>query len=117
MTAAMDLLRPADKECSQCGTWRPFADFHRNCQSPDGHHSVCKLCRHDQRKSYRSQRTNPAQAVLPINARRHWRTDEERLVLRWYGQKGDVWCAVRVGRTPAAVRLHVVVMRRREACS
>lgn len=105
----------SDKECSRCGTWQPMSAFHRNCQSPDGHHTVCRLCRHDQRESYNAQRSNPAQAVMEINARRGWRTDEEQLVSRHYRKKGGIWCAVRLGRSPDAVKSHWHVMKRREA--
>lgn len=105
----------SDKECSRCGTWKPMADFHRNCQSPDGRHTVCRHCRHEQREAYNAQRSNPAQVVMAINARREWRTDEERLLARFYKSKGGPWCAMRIGRTCDAVKSHYHVMRRRAA--
>ena len=33
------------KTCPKCKTTKPLADFHRDCNMPDGHHGHCKACK------------------------------------------------------------------------
>jgi len=33
------------KTCSKCGSWKPFAEYHKDKYKPDGYTSGCKICR------------------------------------------------------------------------
>lgn len=36
---------PDGKECTKCGEFKPYAEFHKNTSSVDGRNSHCKECR------------------------------------------------------------------------
>jgi 5-methylcytosine-specific restriction endonuclease McrA len=35
------------KTCSKCGVWKPYSEFHKAKQNPDGYKGQCKICRLD----------------------------------------------------------------------
>lgn len=46
--------------------------------------------------------------------RRPWSEDDNAMLRRNY-PRGDVWCAVRLNRTPEAARWHMMALRSRDA--
>lgn len=58
-----------------------------------------------------------AEAADDFPPRRPWTEDDEAFLRRNYDRNGNVWCAVRLNRTPEAVRWHMMALRARDDLS
>ena len=70
----MKLLEVEEKTCLTCGETKPFADYHRNCQSKDGYLPNCKRCI---KKKYRVSRS-PAVSDRSMRAIAAARSDKTK---------------------------------------
>lgn len=48
------------KKCSKCNIEKPLTEFHKNIQSPDGYHWICKPCNLEKRRIWYALNRNAA---------------------------------------------------------
>lgn len=60
------------KVCSgKCGQFKPYSEFHKDRTQKDGYKKICKPCRSEVQKEYRSSKTDQNdEAQLQSEARR-----------------------------------------------